>query len=73
MVCFPMSHYIFTQSHEPPYQNSGVYIKLDLEPLTYPVRQADLNYIDDCPLLPSSFLPQAGSTLTPWKSSRLYF
>lgn len=44
MVCFPMSHYIFTQSYELPYQNSGVYIKLDLEPLTYPVRQADLNY-----------------------------
>lgn len=44
MVCFPMSHYIFTQSYELPYQNSGVYIKLDLEPLTYPMRQADLNY-----------------------------
>lgn len=43
MVCFPVSHYIFTQSHELPYQNSGVYIKLDLEPLPHPVR-ADLNY-----------------------------
>ena len=34
--------------HELPHQNSGVYIKLDLESLTHPMRLANLNYHDDC-------------------------
>lgn len=71
MVCFPMSHYIFTQSYELPYQNSGVYIKLDSRTLDLPneTSRSELS-LTTASHLPSSFLPQAGAT--PWKSPRLY-
>lgn len=43
-----ISHDVFFSEllylHELSHQNSGVYIKLDLESLTHPMRQANLNY-----------------------------
>lgn len=51
--CFSVSHYIYP-AHELPHQNLGVYIKLDRESLAHPMRQANLNIIEDSPS-PGSF------------------
>lgn len=50
-----------------------VYIKLDLEPLTYPMRQADLNYRWRLPLTCHHLSFPKQEALTPWKSPELYF
>lgn len=43
-ICFSVSHSDIYSTYIVPHQNSGVYIKLDLEFLTHSTRWANLNY-----------------------------